>query len=188
MAVEANVAKVYAEALLGVVQKEDIPLETVLAEAETLGYLLENLVDLRVFLEGPHIPTEDKHELVKKVFAENSPAYFYNLIRVCIDKDRTNALLDILTAFVGRVEAALGIHAVCIRTARPLEDDLRHEVHAALETFTGLRFRPRYIVEETLIGGIVVQYEDTLIDMSIRGQLLELRGKLEEAVKPLKAA
>ena len=188
MAADANVAGVYAEALLGVIQKEEVPLEAVLAEAEALGYLLESLENLRIFLEGPHIPTEDKHELVTKVFDGNVPSYFYNLIRVCIDKDRAGYLVDILAAFVGRVEAALGIHAVRIRTAVPIDDELRREVHRALETFTGLRFRARYVEDENLIGGIILQYEDTLIDMSIRGQLTELRDTLAEAVKPLKAA
>lgn len=179
---DPQVAGVYAEALLNVVRSAGVDLRTALDEAESLGFLIENRDDLRAFLEGPHIPTENKHALVQKVFEGRIPSYFYNLIRVCIDKNRVFYLIDILLEFVLRVETELGIHEARIRTAIPLDEALRRDVQTALETYTGYKFRPRYVVDPKLIGGIVVQYDDFLIDMSLRGHLLGLREAFKHAV------
>ncbi len=174
---------VYAEALLSVVRKRSIELQDALRDAEMLGFVLESRDDLRAFLEGPHIPTEDKHKLVTSVFENRIPDYFYNLIRVCIDKDRTFYLVAILVEFVNQIELELGIHPVRIRTATLIDEELQKQVQSALEDYTGLHFRPRFSVDAKLIGGIVIQYEDTLIDMSLRGHLDHIRQSLAQVAK-----
>lgn len=187
MADEPLVIKVYAEALLAVVQKAEIPLQEALSDAEVLGYMLETRRDFMAFLEGPHISTEEKHGLTQKAFEGRIPDHLYNLIRICIDKDRCFCLIDMLAEFVTVIETALGIHSVRVLTAVEIDEELRREVKNALEVRTGLKFRPRFGVDEKLIGGIVLQYEDWMIDMSLRGQLQGLRETLGQAVAPITA-
>ena len=60
----------------------------------------------------------------------------------------------------------------------PLEDDQRAKVVAKLEKVTGRKIEPDFQIDPHLIGGIHVEYENFLLDSSLRGELRRLRERL----------
>jgi F-type H+-transporting ATPase subunit delta len=74
-----------------------------------------------------------------------------------------------------------GIAHVRVKTAVPLTDEEREALAQRLQQLTGRRVVLETEVDEGIIGGLVVQIGDRIIDGSTRSQLLALRRQLEEA-------
>ena len=62
-----------------------------------------------------------------------------------------------------------------VRSAIELTDDQRARLEAALARATGHAVEVKVIVDPSLLGGVVSQIGDTIIDGSVRHQLSELR-------------
>ena len=71
-----------------------------------------------------------------------------------------------------------GIALAEVRTALPLSDDERTAIAERLRALTGDRIEMNEMVDESLIGGIVVRIGDQLYDASVRSRLERLRARL----------
>jgi F-type H+-transporting ATPase subunit delta len=62
-----------------------------------------------------------------------------------------------------------------VRSAIDLSDDQRQRLGAALANHLGKEVEVKVIVDPTVLGGIVAQVGDTVIDGSVRARLTKLR-------------
>jgi F-type H+-transporting ATPase subunit delta len=65
-----------------------------------------------------------------------------------------------------------------VRSAVPLTDDQRDRLAKALEDATGKRVEIKVVVDPSVLGGIVAQVGDTVIDGSVRRRLDQLKNAL----------
>ena len=68
-----------------------------------------------------------------------------------------------------------------VRSAVPLDDDLKAKLATALSTATGKAVDVKVIVDPSVVGGIYARVGDQVIDATIRGRLQELREQLAKA-------
>jgi F-type H+-transporting ATPase subunit delta len=62
-----------------------------------------------------------------------------------------------------------------VRSAVDLTDDQKQRLAAALESATGKKVELKVIVDPSVLGGIVAQVGDTVIDGSVRTSLAQLK-------------
>jgi F-type H+-transporting ATPase subunit delta len=62
-----------------------------------------------------------------------------------------------------------------VRSAVPLSDAQQARLAAALEKQLGYPVQVRVVVDPTVVGGVITQIGDTVIDGSIRTRLAQLR-------------
>ena len=84
------------------------------------------------------------------------------------------AIVDTLVEHERRGRAPPAVAEV--RSAVPLTDDQRDRLAAALGQATGKQVEVKVIVDPTVLGGIVTQVGDTVIDGSVRHRLDQLRS------------
>ena len=65
-----------------------------------------------------------------------------------------------------------------VRSAVPLDDGQRRRLAEALGRATGKRVSVKVVVDPSILGGIVAQVGDTVIDGSVRSRLDQLRETL----------
>jgi F-type H+-transporting ATPase subunit delta len=65
-----------------------------------------------------------------------------------------------------------------VRTAYPLDDAEREQLAAVLRQTLGKQPRLNVLVDETLIGGVLIKAGDRVIDASVRGQIQRLAKRL----------
>jgi F-type H+-transporting ATPase subunit delta len=65
-----------------------------------------------------------------------------------------------------------------VRSAVPLTDDQRDRLTKALEDATGKQVEVKVVVDPSVLGGIVAQVGDTVIDGSVRRRLDQLKNAL----------
>jgi F-type H+-transporting ATPase subunit delta len=172
---EAIAAKRYALAAL------DLANENGDAKAwqEALVQIAEFMGDpeVRRVLENTRVSQEPKQRLINAALGD-LPALPLNLARLLVRKNRTALAGDIALTFNRLLEEEKGIARARATTAVPLSDAERDALVSRLREQTGQDVILDVEVDPSLIGGVVVQIGDRLIDASTRAKLQAMREAL----------
>ena len=180
---DETVARNYAETLLALAERHE-GTEAFGDGIQAVAQLLEENPKLRLFLETPRIPDEDKKRVVRKAFTGEVPAQLVRFLLITVDKRRQRLLRDIAREYHALVDEKLGREHVDVTVARPLDDDTLALVVERLSGLLGKRAIPHLRVNPDILGGLVVRTGDTIYDGSVRRKLDDMRKQLLEASLP----
>jgi F-type H+-transporting ATPase subunit delta len=137
--------------------------------------------EVRRVLENSRVGQEPKQRLIAAALAD-LPEMPQNLARLLVRKGRTNLAVDISEQFEQLMEQERGISRARATTAVPLADAEREALAKQLQVQTGNQVVLETAVDPRLLGGVVIQIGDRLIDASTKGRLEALRESLTGAV------
>lgn len=131
-------------------------------------------------LVAPEVSSIARLAAIDSISADASPVS-RNFLRVLVDNGRLAELPQVVAEFVEIVKAAQNELDVRITTAVELPAELRSKLEERLSSSTGSTVRLHASVDPDIIGGLVVQHGDTLIDTSLRSRLDDLRLQLRHS-------
>jgi F-type H+-transporting ATPase subunit delta len=137
--------------------------------------------EVRRVLENTRVAQEPKQRLIEAALGD-LPALPLNLARLLVRKNRTALAVDIARQFEQLLEQQRGVSRARATTAVPLGDAERAALSRRLAQQTGGEIVLETAVDPELLGGVVVQIGDRLIDASTRMKLRALRANLISAV------
>jgi F-type H+-transporting ATPase subunit delta len=130
-------------------------------------------------LRSPLLPAAQRRELVQTLARElplsDLVTRFLGLVA---DQQRLGELQAIRDRFDQLLDQELGRVRATIRTAMPLEATQHREVVAAFAALTGKQVMPSTVVDNNLLGGVIVEIEGKVYDGSVRTQLDRLARQL----------
>lgn len=100
---------------------------------------------------------------------------------VMIDRRREAALVLGIDGFIDLARKAQNIEVAKIRVVKPLSKKEQTKLVASLEAMTGQQIEPLYYIDPSLIGGMVIQIGDKLIDGSLKRHLQDMQNSLLQA-------
>ena len=133
--------------------------------------------DVKRMLDNTRAAQAEKQRLIEAALNDLPPQPL-NLARLLVRKNRTALGTDIATEFGRLAEEHQGIARARATTAVPLSDTERNALSARLQEDTGNRIVLETAVDPAVLGGVVVQIGDRLIDASTRARLEALRQNL----------
>ena len=151
--------------------------------SQALDQIAEFMTDPEVarVLENTRVPTDSKQSLIAAALAD-LPQLPLNLARLLVRKDRTNLAADIATEFKRLSDESMGIGHARVVTAVELSDWEREALLRRLEGETGRKIVLETEVDPSLIGGMILQIGDRLVDSSTKARLEALRESMVGAV------
>ena len=167
----------YADAFFEVARSEG-HLETVEDELFRFARTLEASDDLRTTLSDAAVPADRKQGIITDLLADRASPVTTSLVSFVVSAGRSRDLPAIIDKLVERAAQERDEAVAEVRTAVPLDDDRRERLAAALSKATGKKVSVKVIVDPTVIGGVVAQVGDTVIDGSIRRRLEQLKEVL----------
>ena len=172
------VSKTYGDALFELSleeNKEDILFE----EAKTFLGVIREDDELVKFMKHPKIVKEDKLKTGKNIFDGRFSKEFAGFLLVLIQKDRFAEVEKTLEYFIGRMKEYKKIGVAYVSTAAALSDVQKEKVmKRILETTDFETVEMNYIIDESLLGGMVIRIGDRVVDTSIKNKLRELSKQL----------
>lgn len=132
--------------------------------------------DLRVLLNSPVIRTEKKLNVLNKFWGERLSGSTMEMIRHVCRKDREMYLRGIAERFVNLYKEHKNIVTAEVRTAVPLDEELRQAVIDKVRSEEGQEVDLIERVDPELIGGILLKVGDRQYDGSVLKQLRKLRS------------
>lgn len=169
------VSKTYAQALFELAVEENKTLP-ILEEVTALSEIIKTNDDFSNFMNHPKIPKEEKLSVVKSVFEGKLCKEVIGLLITVVEKDRYSDIEDILGELIVSIKEYNHIGTAYVTTAITLTDKEKKDIEDRLLATTSYKtIECIYTVDEALIGGMVIQMGDRVVDSSIRTKL----GKLE---------
>lgn len=181
-----TIARSYADALLDVAAREGA--EESFAEAfEELAGVLEDDARIRAFLAAPTIDREEKKRVLTTALEGRVPRLFLNFVLVVVDKRRQRLLTLMAREYRSLLDRRTGrVHAEVV-LAREADERLEEDIATGLSQRLGKKVVPHIKVDPKILGGIIVRYEDKVLDASLRRKLLGLRRRMMAADLPTEA-
>jgi F-type H+-transporting ATPase subunit delta len=167
----------YSKALFQLA-KEQHKLEQVESELVMLSGLIKSNRDLKNMLVNPLITAAKKVEIVARIFKGKLDALTFNFVILICRNKRSDLLQEIIDQFRERVLEEQGTWQGQIFSAQALAPAQIDSISRRIMDLTGKTVILQSQVDQKLLGGFIVKIKDTIIDLSIRGQLDRLRTKL----------
>lgn len=99
-------------------------------------------------------------------------------VSILAERQRLSVLPDLVRLVDEMADEHLGVVRATVRSARPLSESYKTKLKSHIENATGKRAIILYEEDPQLIGGLVTQIGDRLVDGSVRGRLDRLADSL----------
>lgn len=166
----------WAAALFEIARTEGA-LSTVEEELFRFARTLEGSDELRSVLVDPAVPATRTSALLSDLLGSASPITA-GIVSLVVTAGRARDLPAIVDRLLARAAGERGTVVAEVRSAIPLDDPQRQRLAVALGQAMGKTVEVRVIVDPTVLGGIVAQIGDTVIDGSVRTRLDQLKELL----------
>jgi len=164
----------YASALLDVARSEGA-LADVEDELFRFARLLEGNDDLRTTLTDAALPVSRRQQIVEDLLGGRANPVTTSLVSMVVGTGRARDLPSIIDELVRLSAAEANREVAEVRSAIELTDDQKQRLATALEAATGKKVELKVIIDPSILGGLVAQVGDTVIDGSVRTRLQQLK-------------
>jgi F-type H+-transporting ATPase subunit delta len=172
-----TLARVYAEALFELAVARD-QLEAVHDAVLLFEELFVGERALRTFIEIPSIPSSERERVFEAALRGKVSDIALNFLLLVIRRGRQLHLLEMLDEFRALRDDKLGIVNARVSTAVPLSSVTSEALRLRLEENLKKKILLENVVDERVLGGLVVRYEGMVIDASLSKALKDLEVPL----------
>lgn len=170
----------YAQAIYELAAEKNL-LDQVEAQLGLIASTLETHSDLATFLYHPRVLAQAKKEMLGKIFEQDVTDFVLKFLMLIIDKRRETVLPAIIREYVRLANDARNIIEAAVTTALPLDDKQQTALKNKLGLVTGKTIVLKMQIDKAIIGGVIVQIGDKLIDGSVARQLEIMKNSLLKA-------
>lgn len=136
---------------------------------------LEGSDELQRALADPQVPAARRQQIVEDLLGAAADTTTVAIISLLVGVGRSNEIPAVIDAFVQRAAHESGREVAMVRAAVELTEDQQQRLAEALSSNLGRDVTVKVIVDPSVLGGVVTQIGDTVIDGSIRHRLNQLR-------------
>jgi F-type H+-transporting ATPase subunit delta len=181
---EEQIARVYAQAFLGVAVKAANTDELV----EEVGSLVTDVLDkfprLEETLRTELISHEHKQGIFDRVFGQRASREVLSFLKVLAIHNRLGLLRPIARNLNKLYAVHRGLTDVEVRVAREMDGTLRQEIYSYLKATLGKEPVLHVTVDPSLLAGMTIRVGDRVYDGSVQTQLnLARKAMIERAVE-----
>jgi len=172
------VSKVYGDAYVSVVSEKNNLIDALEEIKSVKNILLEN-VEITELLDSPKMDDEEKIDFIKGIFEKHISVDSMGFLLTVIEKKRQAELISILDYVIDCVKELLLIGKATVTTALPLDDSKKERiVDELLKSSHYKSLEAEYVVDESIIGGIVIRIGDRVVDSSVKTRIDKMRKML----------
>jgi F-type H+-transporting ATPase subunit delta len=174
-----ELAQVYAHALFEVASENDV-IDDVREQLGQFADELDENRDLQVFLFSPYFSSQEKKDGIRKI-VEDADERFLNFLELLAERHRMPALFRIRRAYDALWREENKLLPVTVTSAVELDEGLVEGLGKRIEEQTGKKVELTSKVDSDVLGGLVLQVGNMVLDASIRNRLEQLRKQVAKA-------
>jgi F-type H+-transporting ATPase subunit delta len=169
----------YAKSLIDLATEKG-QLEAVYADMKYLQAVCKASKEFTSLLRSPVMNSDQKNSVISAVTKGKVSELTAAFNTLLVKKNRESDLPEIAFAFVDQYNAIKGIHRVKLTTAVPVSDELKQSIEAKVKSAQGLgTVELETAVDEKLIGGFVLEFNNNLVDASILRDLNDIKKQFK---------
>ncbi len=174
-----EIAEVYARALFDVAREHDV-LDRVHEELGQFVDALNDSADLRVFFFSPYFSSQEKKDGIRKLI-DGADESFLRFLELLAERHRMPVVFRIRRRFDELWREENRLLPVTVTSAVDLEPELVDGLGKRIEEQTGRHVELSSHVDPDVLGGLVLQVGNMVLDASVRNRLEQLRKTVARA-------
>lgn len=174
-----EVIKEYAEALFILALEENKEKEYMKALEEALS-AFESEPDYMDFLSAPGIPLGERVGAIEAVFGGRLPSNVVSLMQLLCEKGRIASFKSCVNEYRSLLLAKENITSAFVTSAVELTEDEKTALKRKLEKISGNSVELHLTVDESLLGGLMVEMNGTVMDGTLRQRLREVKEVMNQ--------
>ncbi len=172
----------YAKSLIDLAQERG-QLEVVYADMKFLLAVCKSSRDFVNVLRSPIIPAGKKQSIFDAVVKDKVSDLTVLFSKLLVNKGREGDLPEVVEAFIDQYNEIKDIHKVKLTTAVEISEALKKSIEEKVQQsqqFGTVELETR--VDDKLIGGFVLEFNNNLVDKSILRDLNDIRKQFGKNV------
>jgi F-type H+-transporting ATPase subunit delta len=174
-----ELAQVYSQALFEVAKEHDV-IDDVREQLGQFADELDENRDLQVFLFSPYFSSQEKKEGIGKI-VDGADERFLNFLELLAERHRMPVIFRIRRAYDALWREENKLLPVTVTSAIELDEGLVKGLGERIEEQTGKKVELTSRVDADVLGGLVLQVGNMVLDASIRNRLEQLRKQVARA-------
>jgi F-type H+-transporting ATPase subunit delta len=175
----AEAARVYAEALFEV-GRDNGKLDALQQQLGQFADAVDRNRDLQVFFFSPYLSSAEKKEGIERAISGAEPELI-NFLELLVDKHRMTEVFRIRRELDELWKHENRRIDVTVTSAVELDPSVVEKIGQEVERQTGEKVDLSSRVDGEILGGIVLQVGNMVLDASIRNRLEKLRKSVAQA-------
>lgn len=174
-----ELAKRYAKALFELAV-DNRSQEKVFSDLRGLNEIFSKEKETHEFLASPLITPSQKEAVLKQVLEnKNVSKEVIETILLLARNERLGIFSDLVHAFEKEIDASNGVIRGKVRSASALAPEERGRIEQTVEKFLKKKVIMTYVVDPSVIGGLVAQVGSYTFDDSISAHLTRMNEELK---------
>jgi F-type H+-transporting ATPase subunit delta len=176
-----RLASRYAKSLIDLANEQN-SLEAVLKDMRLVHGICMASSEFTIMLRSPIIKGDKKMDVINAVIANRGMnALTVAFIGLLVNKGREMNLPDIAEAFINAYNEMKRIRTVKLTTAKALPEAVKQNITSKVAAYMpDDTLNVESVVDESLIGGFVLEVGDKLFDASVKRSLAEMRARITD--------
>lgn len=174
---KVKIARRYAKAFAELAFEKGIA-PRVSEETSALKRLFEEEISFRTFMLTFKIKPEVKFEIIQKLFSHKFSPLTLNFIKTVLYNRRQIYLLDILNEFQNQYDIYSNVLSVTAITPDRVPEKINSMIKKSLSGIYQKQIHVRNKIDPSILGGIILRVNNTVLDGSLARNLSKLRDSL----------
>jgi F-type H+-transporting ATPase subunit delta len=174
-----EIARVYATALFAVA-KDKGKLDAIRDQLGQFVDALNENRDMQLFLFSPYFSSAEKIDGMKRAVTDAEPELL-NFLELLLEKGRMPVIFRVRRQFDALWNKENKRLGVTVTSAVELDPDVVKRIGSEIEQQTGNTVELESRVDPDILGGLVLQVGNMVLDTSIRNRLEKLRKSVAQA-------
>ena len=178
---EKKVAKRYAKALFDLAVEQNV-LEKIKADALLINSVCVSNRDFMLVLRSPIIKDVKKIKIMKDIFGNHVQKMTLSFMNIITRNRRERILPEIANQFIEIYKEHNNIITAQLTTAVELGSEVSNKINALLREQTKAEIELHENVEDSIIGGFVLEFDEKQYDASVVKYLQDLRKEFDKNI------
>jgi len=168
----STTSKIYANSLLDIGLNSDVVIDNFSVIRDVY-----EISEFKTMISNPVIDNTKKYEVIDEIFKNKIDDKMISFIKILIQKERFSEINEIISAYKDIVDDKNNIVRADVISAVELSDDYKSLIAEKLQTKYQKTIISDWIVDDSIIGGLVIKIKDDIFDNSIKSKIEKI-GKI----------
>ena len=147
---------------------------------KTVREVFINTPELEQFLLSPFVTKSERIECINDAFNGRVHEYVVSLMCVLTERGQVRFFDECADEYDALYRESVKNSQAVVYSAVELTDEEKKRLESLLEKRSGTTVETEYKIDESLIGGIVVQTQGVRLDGSLKHRLLKIKETIEQ--------
>jgi F-type H+-transporting ATPase subunit delta len=177
-----RLANRYAKSLMDIAAEQNA-VDPIYQDMLAIQHIFANNRDLVALVHSPIIAADKKQSIFKSILGGKINQVTEQFINLVITKKREYFLPEVVTSFIAQYKDANNINTVHLTTAHELDENTKNLILKSItEQLKGKTIDLKHKVDESLIGGFVLESNNNLFDASVARDLRDIQKQFLENI------